>query len=146
MHKRGDQFSVDNEFLAWAEQLKQEWKNQFTQFENIENDDINVASDLNHDISLDVVIKSINISKASKSPGFDSVPIDVLKTGNITQHIWKLFNVCFSSGMIPRQWNQIVIRPIPKKGKDCKVPLNTRGINLIVAIAKLYTLVLNCRC
>ncbi len=53
--------------------------------------------------------------------------------------------MCFENGIIPSQWNRIIIRPIPKKGKNTRVPLNTRGINLIVAIAKLYTLVLNTR-
>ncbi len=46
--------------------------------------------------------------------------------------------MCFKSRIIPRQWNHIIIRSIPKKGKDYKVPQNTRGINLIITIAKLY--------
>ncbi len=53
----------------------------------------------------------------------------------------------FENGIIPSQWNRIIIRPFPKKDKNTQVPraLNTRGINLIVAIAKLYTLELNTR-
>ena len=50
----------------------------------------------------------------------------------------ELFNTCFRTHTIPSEWNKIVIKPIPKQGKDQRVPGNTRGINLISNIAKLY--------
>jgi hypothetical protein len=143
VHKSGDELSVDNDFLRSAELLKEKWESEYHEFELREEEE--PADILNENITEEEVRKCVETSKSGKSPGFDSVPIDVLKTGNVNHYLWQLFSTCFENGIIPTQWNKIIIRPIPKKGKNPKVPLNTRGINLIVAIAKLYTLVLNTR-
>jgi len=47
--------------------------------------------------------------------------------------------------MIPSEWNRVIIKPIPKPGKDRQIPKNSRGINLISTVTKLYTGILNNR-
>ncbi len=98
--------------------LKQSWENEFNEFENRDTEE--PADILNKRITQNEVAKCIEKSKSAKSPGFDSVLIDALKNGQVNHYVWKLFNTCFENGMIPSQWNKIIIRPIPKKGKIIK--------------------------
>ena len=40
---------------------------------------------------------------------------------------------------------KLIIKPIPKDGKDSRIPLNNRGICLASSVCKLYASVLNHR-
>jgi len=58
----------------------------------------------------------------------------------------KLFNRCFSTGLVPDVWNNIIINPIPKSNmSDNRDPLCYRGIALAPAAYKLYCKLLNGR-
>ena len=57
----------------------------------------------------------------------------------------KLFSKCFETGLIPDQWNKSIINPIPKPGKDCRIPQYTRPISLVSTIYKVFSSVLNNR-
>ena len=56
-----------------------------------------------------------------------------------------IFNVCFKSGLTSLDWSKSDIKPIPKPGKDQRVPLYNRPISIICCIAKVYSFVLDCR-
>ena len=57
----------------------------------------------------------------------------------------KFFNHCFISGLIPSDWDFSDIKPIPKKDKDPREPLQNRCISIISCVAKLYSQILNVR-
>ena len=42
-------------------------------------------------------------------------------------------------------WYKSILNPIPKKGKDHKIPLNNRTISLISTVAKVFSCILNNR-
>ena len=113
MNKSGDMWSVDDEFMKRAEELKQQWEEQISDV-NLETKDAELTQELNYDITEEEIEKCIHNSKSGKAPGIDCIPIDIMKTGNVGKYLWKLFSYCFNNGMIPRQWNQIIIKPIPK--------------------------------
>jgi len=56
----------------------------------------------------------------------------------------KLFNIIFSEGIYPEEWQKAMIVPIFKKG-DRHSPDNYRGISLLSLLSKCYTSVLNKR-
>ena len=56
-----------------------------------------------------------------------------------------LFNMCFSTGLNPTEWDYSSIKPNPKKDKDPRYPLNNRCITIMFCIAKMYSKPLNTR-
>ena len=59
--------------------------------------------------------------------------------------LYKLFSLCFSSGLSPLDWSFSDIKPIPKKDKDSRDPLNNRCITIMCCISKIYSTILNHR-
>ena len=59
--------------------------------------------------------------------------------------LFNLFNLCFRSGIAPTDWMLSDIKPIPKKDKDSKDPLNNRCITIMCCIAKMFSKLLNKR-
>ena len=55
------------------------------------------------------------------------------------------FNLCFTSGHSPTEWDFSDIIPIPKKGKDARDPLQNRCITIMCCVAKIYSSILNKR-
>ena len=49
-----------------------------------------------------------------------------------------LFNMCLRTGLTPRRWNQSVIAPIPKAGKDPKYISNRRPVALTVLYRRIF--------
>ena len=49
-----------------------------------------------------------------------------------------LYLTYVSKNILPSEWNRIILRPIPKACKYQNIPNNSRGINLISTVAKLY--------
>ena len=89
---------------------------------------------------------SVSKLKTKKSVGVDLVPNEVLKDPGIQTLLYHLFNTCFSTGLVPSQWLDAIIKPIPKgSDKDPYVPLNYRGISLISCVSKLYSSIMNNR-
>lgn len=80
------------------------------------------------------------------SPGYDGLPVDVLKNGSTLNLLHTLFNQCLLYGVIPVVWKYRIINPIYKGGgKDKSVPLNYRGITLTSATYKLFCSVIQNR-
>ena len=57
----------------------------------------------------------------------------------------KLFNIVFTSGVIPSSWTEGIICPIYKNKGDANNPDNYRGITVLSCFGKLFTSVLNYR-
>lgn len=60
--------------------------------------------------------------------------------------LFKLFSGCFENGIQPNIFGSRTINPIPKSGKnDLRIPLNNRGVMLILCVGKMYSGLLNNR-
>ena len=58
----------------------------------------------------------------------------------------KLFNVCFQTGQVQKEWSKCIINPIPKSStNDRRDPMSYRGIALAPASYKLFCGILNNR-
>ena len=102
--------------------------------------------DFNSDITYEEVKRAISRAKMGKSSGVDEIPVEVLKNDCAINILYRLFSICFSTGIIPDDWNYSIISPIPKSSTgDIRDPLNYRGISLAPACYKLYCGVLNMR-
>jgi len=141
--------NFDEYFLDQAEEMIRDWEQTYVDYgtEHVENHNppLYVNDILDGEITSDEIRKCVNKLKTGKACGHDGIPNEILKCRHITDTLHTLFNMCFRSNKIPRNWNKIIIKPIPKKGKDPRIPGNTRGINLISNVAKLYTGILNSR-
>ena len=69
----------------------------------------------------------------------------MLKNRNAKLLLHKFFNLCFSSGFNPSDWDYSDIVPLPKKDKDPRDPLQNRCITIVCCIAKIYSNILNKR-
>ena len=103
-------------------------------------------STLNSDICETDLKLAVNRLKCNKAAGIDGLPAEVLKCERLTDVLLKLFNKCFSTGLIPDIWKKGIINPIPKSSTaDRRDPLNYRGITLTSSVYKLYCNILNDR-
>ena len=96
------------------------------------------------EICMDEIVKAVNSMKLGKAVGYDRISAEMLKAGQgvVASQLYRLFNLCWSNGLVPRDWCKAVIVPLYKgKGsqQDCK---NYRGISLLSVVGKLYAKVL----
>ena len=98
---------------------------------------------LNNEFSFDEVSEAVNQSKLHKA--YLKIPNEAMKNENAKILLHKLFNLCFKSGLNPTDWDFSDIKPIPKKDKDPREPLQNRCISIICCVAKLYSKLLNTR-
>ena len=87
------------------------------------------AANLDISITLDEVSAAINQSKNKKS--YLDIPNEV--------------NLCFQTGFNPTEWDNSDIKPIPKKDKDVRDPLQNRCISIMCSVAKIYSSIMNKR-
>ena len=105
-------------------------------------DDVEINGDFTY-AELQNVLKR---AKNNKAPGFDEIPVDVLKNSTACSYLLRLFNICFSVGKIPKEWSKCVLNPIPKASNLNKCdPLSYRGIALVPASYKLFCGLINCQ-
>ena len=133
--------AFDDDFLEHVKTLKSEFETLSTdQQEDLSNFNSSV---LNADISFKEVSDAIDKAKFGKA--FLEVPNEALKNSQAKKLLHKFFNECFSNGLSPFDWSQSDIKPIPKKDKDPRDPLNNRCITIMCCIAKIYSSILNKR-
>ena len=120
-------------------------KNEFEKLSDVEQSEKGEFSTqaLNADISFDEVSKAINKTKLGKA--YLDIPNEILKNINAKLLLHKLFNLCFKTGLNPTDWNFSDIKPIPKKDKDQRDPLQNRCISIMCCVAKVYSSILNSR-
>ena len=98
------------------------------------------SGELNKSFLHDEVAELISAAKAGKAPGLEALVYDCLKNKILIKVLTELFNVCLSTAIIPSTWRKAIICPIPKfSATDPRVPLNFRGISLLLVVSKLYT-------
>ena len=79
--------------------------------------------------------------KTKKSVGWDKIPNEVIKNKSITSLLFKFFQKCFDSSLVPSVWLKSIITPIPKNAhKDPYTPLNYCGISLLSCVSKVVIL------
>ena len=138
----------ENPDFAFDEDFFQEIKNKKSEFENICPPDIEQSSqyssaELNSDILYNEVSKCVDCAKLHKA--YLQIPNEALKNANAKQLLHKFFNLCFSSGLNPTDWDKNDIKPIPKKDKDPRDPLQNRCITIMSCVAKIYSSILSRR-
>ena len=102
--------------------------------------------ELNMNIVFIEVNKCVQLAKNNKAVGLDNLPYEIFKNKTSVDLLTQLFNLIFSSGLMPTVWLRAVIKPIPKGSMtDPRVPLQYRGISLLSTVGKLYTSLLNNR-
>jgi len=78
--------------------------------------------------------------KRHKSPGFDQIPAELIKSGGGTIHyvIHKLINSIWNKAELPEQWKELIIVPMYKKGckTDCS---NYRGVSILSSRNKILS-------
>ncbi|VDI44475.1 Hypothetical predicted protein [Mytilus galloprovincialis] len=87
----------------------------------------------------------MRLVKLGKAVGVDNLPNEILCNKILTVPLQKLFDMCFSHGIVPSPWCQSIIHPILKDGKDYRDPLGYRGISLMSTVAKMFSSILNRR-
>ena len=73
------------------------------------------------------------------------IPNEALKNEHAKLLLHKFFNLCFTSGYNPTDWDFSDIIPIPKKDKDARDPLQNRCITIVCCVAKIYSSIINRR-
>ena len=101
------------------------------------------SESLNSNLTYDEVSKSIDRAKMRKA--YIEIPNEAIKNENAKLLFHKFFQLCFISGLSPTDWDSSHIKPIPKKEKDSRDPLQNRCITLMCCVAKLYSSILNRR-
>lgn len=101
---------------------------------------------LNENISLGEVKKSLRAAKKNKAIGIDNIPNEIIKNEKSAILLQMLFNKLFISGTQPSLWNISIVKPIPKPSLvDPRIPLQYRGISLLSTVYKIFTSILNNR-
>ena len=101
---------------------------------------------LNAEISVGEIKGAVKATKNNKAYGEDGLPAEVLKNDCLLDILTKLFNKCFTTGVIPDIWKQGIIQPIPKSSTSgIRDPLNYRGITVTSIVYKIYCNILNKR-
>ena len=113
------------------------------------------AEQLNEPFTEEEMVAALKCLRNHKSGGLESVPAECYKYAAcadeegraynvLAPHLLKLMEFIRSSGDYPRQFAQVALSPIHKKG-DVSVPGNYRGIAVGGALAKLYAFMLDRR-
>ncbi|XP_054592057.2 LINE-1 retrotransposable element ORF2 protein [Nothobranchius furzeri] len=97
-------------------------------------------------ISVAEVAEVVKQLHSGGAPGADEVRPGYLKAMDVVGLSWltRLYNIAWSSGAVPREWQTGVVVPIFKKG-DLRVCSNYRGITLLSLPGKVYAKVLERR-
>ena len=135
----------DGNIVTDKESVLNKWKNSFSNLynssvsHNVEikrnNVDVNVP-EFDNDISIDEVYKAIFDAKKNKACGIDEIPAEIFRNNTSVSVLHILFNVCYSTGIIPTAWGKGIVNPIPKSAtNDPRDPLSYRGMILHVQFA-----------
>lgn len=129
------------------------WKNYFSDLFNCGsslNNDIdsveNTISESNVEISVAEIELGIRNLKWGKAAGVDEIRNEYLMYSGSAGTKWlhRIFNLAWSSSVVPSDWTGAVISPIHKKG-DNKTCSNYRGISLLSVVGKVYAAIIEKR-
>lgn len=96
--------------------------------------------DLDAPITEQELLASLSRCRDNKAPGKDGIPFEFLKhlPSNWRLYLLTLFNDIFDSGCVPKDWCEVVLVMLHKKG-PINNPLNYRGIALFSCLAKVFS-------
>ena len=138
----------ENPNFAFDDDFYEEILNRKTEFENIpqnaQHEQISFQNEnMNSELSFDEISSAIDRAKSRKS--YLEIPNEAMKNKNAKLLFHRFFNLCFKSGLSPSEWDTSDIKPIPKKDKDSRDPLQNRCITIMCCVAKIYSGILNRR-
>ena len=138
----------ENPEMAFNNGFYDEILNKKEEFENMSTEQQDATNQfetgsLNCEISFKEVSDAIDSTKLKKA--YLDIPNEAMKNENAKQILHRFFNLCFKSGLSPFDWNLSDIKPIPKKDKDPRDPLQNRCITIMCCVAKIYSKILNKR-
>uniref|UniRef100_A0A8C6LDH0 Reverse transcriptase domain-containing protein n=1 Tax=Nothobranchius furzeri TaxID=105023 RepID=A0A8C6LDH0_NOTFU len=144
-------YSGDGELLTSTEAIVGRWKEYFEELLNPTNAHSEEEPELGG-LGMDCPISGAEVAEVVKqlhsggAPGADEVRPGYLKAMDVVGLSWltRLYNIAWSSGAVPREWQTGVVVPIFKKG-DLRVCSNYRGITLLSLPGKVYAKVLERR-
>uniref|UniRef100_A0A8C6LWU7 Reverse transcriptase domain-containing protein n=1 Tax=Nothobranchius furzeri TaxID=105023 RepID=A0A8C6LWU7_NOTFU len=144
-------YSGDGELLTSTEAIVGRWKEYFEELLNPTNAHSEEEPELGG-LGMDCPISGAEVAEVVKqlhsggAPGADEVRPGYLKAMDVVGLSWltRLYNIAWSSGAVPREWQTGVVVPIFKKG-DLRVCSNYRGITLLSLPGKVYSKVLERR-
>lgn len=89
-------------------------------------------------IELLMTLKQIKNTK--KATGSDLISYEMIKhfPTQAIEILLDIYNQCYKTGTIPRQWNEAQVKALPKKGKNSSDPNNYRPISLTPHLSKVY--------
>ena len=98
-------------------------------------------------ITEEEVEKAVKKMKTGKAVGVDKLSVEMVKANRLVGIKWltRLFNVCFTTGEIPTEWQRGVIVPIWKGKGDIHDPGRYRGITLLSQALKFIERILDAR-
>lgn len=99
-----------------------------------------VLHELDYDITIDEVHKTIKLLRNNKAPGVDGLPSEIFRCGgdSLTEELHHLFSICWNEGTIPDELrNANIVTLYKNKGFRCDCN-NYRGISLLSQPGKIY--------
>lgn len=82
---------------------------------------------------------AINL-KSRKACGWDGIAPNLIKKAprNVFVQLYYIFKACFQHAYFPKPWKTAKVIPIPKPGKNHKLPSSYRPISLLPILGKLF--------
>jgi hypothetical protein len=117
--KENPEIAFDDQFYTEIFHKKSEFE--FLSFQEQINENIFSSEMLNSEITYIEVSDAINSIKTNKA--YLEIPNEAMKNVNAKLLLHRFLSLCFSSGLNPTDWDYSDIKPIPKKGKDQRDPL-----------------------
>jgi len=92
------------------------------------------------------VYSAIKRYPLNRSPGQDGIQSKILKclsqSKAFINHLSLLFRACVITCITPQRWNESIIFPIPKQGKDCHWISDGRPLSLTVMFRRIFESIL----
>ena len=136
--------NYDDDFLHDIRIITGNWERDYSNLEAYldrhgNQPEVQSVTDLNAEITIHEVNKTIRDAKSGKAVGFENVPNEVLKLKSLTPLLHKLFSVCFEHNLVPTTWYKTIIHPILKKGKDPATPSGIEELTLCQLLPSFLT-------
>jgi hypothetical protein len=82
-----------------------------------------------------------------KSPGPDGISNEIIKNlGNAARtKLLQIFNICWTSGIVPQAWREAIMIPLLKPKKDSPMASSYRPIGLTSCLCKTMERIINLR-
>ncbi|VDI71747.1 Hypothetical predicted protein [Mytilus galloprovincialis] len=110
--------NVDNEFMERNKAFNSQFELEFEQLRvNVDDNESQHISSMNDEITIEET-KRFEKRKNEKAVGLDNILNEIIKNDKLLTVLDRLFNTCFTDGIVPDYWTKSIIHPLLKKGKD----------------------------